>query len=374
VAGLATLIAGVPSRVEMIQAVREASDEANAEGSKLLARYYEDHPELAEGDAAQAMNDFNVIRVAVGADVERRVRLMLDRHEQQLGSQQQLVSWLRFLSPAILMQDALNDISGTGTARHRHFRAQVSAYHNAWRDYFMPLIFRKAQLPGFSGDEGGDRPCVLRTTHGLSRPPSLVRGLHGSCLTPPVGESNARWLHCAMQTPPPPDPAAAGDVARATVRQLAATLAYRAAKVVRDVPPGFGETTFGPATRRPVQIVAHMADLMAWGVSMAQGGREWKAGGSDDWDREVARFFDGLATLDMALAADGPFAGKIDKIIQGPLADALTHVGQLALLRGMSGAPLRPESYARAAIEVGRVGRDQAPPGFEFDGDASARR
>lgn len=189
-----------------------------------------------------------------------------------------------------------------------------------------------------------------------------------------MSESNARWLHCAMQTPPPPDPVAGSDVARATVRQLAATLAYRAAKVLRDVPPGFGETTVGPATRRPVQIVAHMADLMAWGVSMAQGGREWKAGGSDDWDREVARFFDGLAALDVALAAEGPFAGKIDKIIQGPLADALTHVGQLALLRGMSGAPVRPESYARATIVVGRVGPDQASPGFEFDGDASARR
>jgi hypothetical protein len=177
-----------------------------------------------------------------------------------------------------------------------------------------------------------------------------------------------------MHNAPPPEPTPASDVARATVRQLAATLAYRAAKVLRDVPPGFGDTTFGPATRRPVQIVAHMADLMAWGISMAHGGREWKPDGSDDWDREVARFFDGLAALDVALAAEGPFAGMIDKIIQGPLADALTHVGQLALLRGMSGAPVRPESYARATIVVGRVGPDQAPPGFEFDGDASARR
>ena len=99
-----------------------------------------------------------------------------------------------------------------------------------------------------------------------------------------------------------------------------------------------------------------------------------EGGWSDDWDREVARFFDGLAALDVALTVDGPFAGSIDKIIQGPLADALTHVGQLAMLRGITGTPVRPESYARAAIEVGRVGRDQPPPGFEFDGDASAKR
>src|SRR5687767_14184299 len=160
------------------------------------------------------------------------------------------------------------------------------------------------------------------------------------------------------------------DPARTALRQLAATLAYRAAKVLRDLPPEFPHRTFGEATRQPVRIVAHLADLMTWGVSLAAGGKEWKAEGGNDWDVEVDRFFTQLAALDAALAAEGPFAGSVEKLIQGPLADALTHVGQLAMLRGMAGAPVRPESYARAKIEAGRVGRDQAP-GFEFDGDAS---
>lgn len=164
------------------------------------------------------------------------------------------------------------------------------------------------------------------------------------------------------------------DPSRVVLRQLAATLAYRAAKVLRDTPPGFAHQTFGSATRQPVRIVAHMADLMQWGVSMAAGGKEWKAEGSDDWAKEVDRFFTGLAALDAAIAVDGPFAGSIDKLIQGPFADALTHVGQLSMLRGMAGAPVRPESYARATITAGRVGLEQAPPGFEFDGDASTRR
>lgn len=165
---------------------------------------------------------------------------------------------------------------------------------------------------------------------------------------------------------------ATADPARTVVRHLAATLAYRAAKVLRDAPPSFGSAAFGDATRRPVQIVAHLADLMAWAVSLAEGGYVWKAGGSGDWDAEVRRFFDGLAQLDRALAADGAFAGSIEKLIQGPLADALTHVGQLSMLRGMAGVPIRPESYARADIAVGRVGLDQTPPAREFDGDASA--
>ena len=163
------------------------------------------------------------------------------------------------------------------------------------------------------------------------------------------------------------------DPSRIVLRQLAATLAYRAAKVLRDAPAGFDQQTFGSSTRQPVRIVGHMADLMNWGVSLAAGGKEWKAEGSDDWEKEVGRFFDGLAALDAAIAADGPFAGSIVKLIQGPLADAFTHVGQLSMLRGMAGAPVRPESYARATIVVGRVGLEQPLPGFEFDGDASAK-
>ena len=87
----------------------------------------------------------------------------------------------------------------------------------------------------------------------------------------------------------------------------------------------------------------------------------------------MRRFFDGLAALDRALTADVPSIDAIEKLIQGPLADALTHVGQLAMLRGAAGIPVRPESYARANIVAGRVGPDQAPAGREFDGDASVR-
>ena len=163
------------------------------------------------------------------------------------------------------------------------------------------------------------------------------------------------------------------DSAPAALRQLAATLAYRAAKVLRDAPPSFATYACGESTRTPVRIVAHMADLMSWGVSIAKGGYTWKPAGSDDWQVEVARFFDGLAELDAALAAE-PFTGSVDKLIQGPLADALTHVGQLAMMRGMAGLPVRPESYAKAAIAAGRVGLDQESPRAEFDGDASRRK
>ena len=158
------------------------------------------------------------------------------------------------------------------------------------------------------------------------------------------------------------------------LRHMLATLAYRAAKVLRATPDGFATATAGGSGRSSLQIVAHMADLMAWGVTIAKGDYVWTPAGSDDWTTEVERFFSGLAALDRELESGLIADDSIEKLIQGPLADALTHVGQLAMLRGLVGAPVQPESYARAEIVIGRVGREQAPSRKEFDGDASARR
>jgi ABC-2 type transport system permease protein len=177
----------VPSRVEMVQAVREASDEANQQGAALLSRYYQDHPELAVGGAEQAMNDFNIIRVAVDADVEHRVRPVVDRYEGQLAGQRRIVAAFRLLSPAILMQDALNDLSGTGVARHQLFLQQVGQFHERWRYLFVPLIFRKAQveryalLPVFSYSDEPTAAVVSRVagTIGLMLLPAMVLSAFG---------------------------------------------------------------------------------------------------------------------------------------------------------------------------------------------------
>jgi hypothetical protein len=158
--------------------------------------------------------------------------------------------------------------------------------------------------------------------------------------------------------------------ARDTLRQLLATLAYRAAKVLRDVPPQFAHFKIAPNARTPVEIVAHMADLMKWGSWLAKGEHIWKAEGSTEWNVEVPRFFMLLGELDALIAAN-EFNGSVEKLIQGPLADALTHVGQLSMMRGAAGMPVKPESYARAEITPGRVGLDQAAAKAEFEGDAS---
>jgi hypothetical protein len=151
-----------------------------------------------------------------------------------------------------------------------------------------------------------------------------------------------------------------------------ATLAYRAEKVLRDVPDAFPDFRASPATRTPFQIVVHLGDLLEWAERMARGERRWQHVSCKGWREARERFFAGLAALDAALEEIPPETLAEEAIFQGPVADALTHVGQLALLRGMVGAPVRPESYARAEIRLGVVGLDQPDVRTEFDGDASA--
>ena len=165
-------------------------------------------------------------------------------------------------------------------------------------------------------------------------------------------------------------PAPLDEATRRLLRHTVATLAYRAGKVVRDAPEGFGDVRAGASSRSAAEILGHMVDLLAWAERMVRGEYRWEAGGVVDWATCASRFFDGLAALDRALEeSSAPFSAGM--LFQGPIADALSHTGQLAMLRGIAGASIRPESYARATIEAGRVGVDQAAPGREFDGDAS---
>jgi ABC-2 type transport system permease protein len=134
----------VPSRVEMINAIRAASREASERGSALLGRYLEDHPELA--DAGVNTEDFAGISFVTQEEVERQVRPVLAKFDLALERQEAIVSRYRFLSPAILTQSALNDIGGTGVERYRHFLAMVDQFHETWRAWFIPRVVKREKL------------------------------------------------------------------------------------------------------------------------------------------------------------------------------------------------------------------------------------
>jgi ABC-2 type transport system permease protein len=134
----------VPSRVELINSMRDASSEASRQGSKLLARYLEDHPELAVG--SESKGDFYTVGIAVQEEVERRMRPVLDQFDRQLISQQALLDRYRYLSPAIITQGALNDIAGTSVHRYKHFLKLADQFHGAWRSWFVPRILKQEKL------------------------------------------------------------------------------------------------------------------------------------------------------------------------------------------------------------------------------------
>jgi hypothetical protein len=151
------------------------------------------------------------------------------------------------------------------------------------------------------------------------------------------------------------------------LRHTVATLAYRGGKVVQNAPPGFDDTRACESCRTAVQILAHVGDLLDWALSLAKGQQRWHDTETGAWDDHVARFFDGLKHLDEYLASGEPVHTSREKIFQGPIADAMWHVGQLATLRRIAGAPVRGENYFRAEIVVGRVGREQSTVRREFD-------
>ena len=151
------------------------------------------------------------------------------------------------------------------------------------------------------------------------------------------------------------------------LRHVVATIAYRGGKTLRCAPPDFATFAIGGKARTPIQILAHIGDLLEWTLRLGQGTREWQPAEPLSWPAETDRFFASLKALDGFLASGAPFAFPPEKLLQGPLADALTHVGQIAMLRRLAGSPVRGEVMIEADVVPGRVGPEQSPPVREFD-------
>ncbi len=151
------------------------------------------------------------------------------------------------------------------------------------------------------------------------------------------------------------------------LRHTVATLAYRGEKTLRDAPVTFSTLRIGDTTRTPAEILAHIGDLLDWALSLAKGEHHWHDSSPRAWDDEITRFFAGLKQFDGYLASGAPLHCTAEKLFQAPVADALTHIGQIALLRRLAGAPVRGENYFKADIVQGRVGEEQSDKRLEFD-------
>jgi len=151
------------------------------------------------------------------------------------------------------------------------------------------------------------------------------------------------------------------------LRHTVATVVYRGAKTLRDAPQSFDVFRVKTGSRAPVEILAHISDLFDWALSMAKGAEVWHDTVPQEWGKEVERFFKAAASFDGCLGSSSSIACSPERLFQGPIADALTHIGQLAMLRRLYGSPIKGENYFRAEIAAGRVGPEQAAPRREFD-------
>ena len=144
---------------------------------------------------------------------------------------------------------------------------------------------------------------------------------------------------------------------RELLRHTLASLAYRAARVLENAPEDFAE--FTGVGRQPVQILAHMGDLFDWALSAVQGNERWRTSRPHSWVIEQQRFYASLHAFDAYLASKEPMYATAEALFQGPIADALTHVGQLAMMRRLAGRPSRGENFYVAEVKAGQVGSEQ---------------
>jgi hypothetical protein len=148
------------------------------------------------------------------------------------------------------------------------------------------------------------------------------------------------------------------DLKRELLRHLVATLVFRGGLAVFDAPEKFAVFQIDENIRTPAQILAHIGDLLQGSLYLMKGELVYLNSAPLPWHEEVTRFFSAAKEFDSYLASDVPLAQPIEKITQGPIADALTHVGQIVMLRRAAGVPVRAASYFTVEIEPGVIDRE----------------
>lgn len=136
----------VPPRSQVVSAIRGVNLDMRRDGEKLLTEFYQDHPELIPKDGKTDTKDLGLAFVYVQREQKKRVAEVENRFDAQLQNQQNLVKNLRFLSPSIIAQEAINDIAGTGLTRYTEFRRQTKEFDKTWDSYFSAKIFRNEML------------------------------------------------------------------------------------------------------------------------------------------------------------------------------------------------------------------------------------
>jgi hypothetical protein len=142
--------------------------------------------------------------------------------------------------------------------------------------------------------------------------------------------------------------------ARALLRHAVATVRYRGNKSLRDASPEFANFRIAESVRTPLELLSHIGDLFDWALRLSHGTQHWTEAAPLPWDEEVARFHHVLDQFDERLNSDEPMSATVERLLQGPVSDAMTHVGQLATLRRLTGAPIKSENYFKADIVAGR--------------------
>ena len=153
-------------------------------------------------------------------------------------------------------------------------------------------------------------------------------------------------------------------MSRALVQHYLAAIAYRTQKALRDAPAGYPDFSAGAQARTPVEILRHMTSVLGYAHTFKVGGSyPIKPPPLADFVAEQRRFHDMLAQLRDALDDAGGLGTLTpQQLLQGPLADVMTHVGQLAMLRRLAGAPVAPENFIHAEVRAAHLDMDQPLP------------
>ncbi|WP_103070293.1 DUF3526 domain-containing protein [Aquimarina sediminis] len=142
---LGTTLYPMPSRTLMINQMRSLKADATKKQDKILDNFLRDHPEYAINDSTQTRGFYHNY-MASQKLVKEELQPVIKSYETQLRKQQYWLARLKWISPAVTVQESLNKMAGTSTEDYQQFRKQVIAFAETWRGFLTPFLYNNQKF------------------------------------------------------------------------------------------------------------------------------------------------------------------------------------------------------------------------------------
>ncbi len=135
------------------------------------------------------------------------------------------------------------------------------------------------------------------------------------------------------------------------IQHFLKVLSYRFEKAIHNAAESYPKHASGHGIRTPLELLGHMNGVLEFAISSLKN-QPRRNIPEQSWQEQITLYYEKLKELNQLMQENSFDTDTLERILQGPLADAMTHIGQLAMMRRLANSAIAGENYFAADMSL----------------------